>query len=173
MATIINSLWIYTMNRCSKHRQPVRKIDTDAPATKITQTLLALMLLAPLAANAAWWWPWSTTSSETVVQMAQARRLPPASLRGKITITPGPQGVLNGQTVSMAPGLRVRGTDNILVAPSSLMGQTFVVNYLRDGYGLIQDMWVLREDERAKLWPSTTEEATTWVYEPVSQTWTK
>lgn len=105
--------------------------------------------------------------------MAQNRRLPPASLRGKITITAGPQGVLNGQTVSMAPGLRIRGTDNILMAPSALMGQTFVVNYILDPYGLVQEMWVLREDERAKLWPSTTKEATTWVYEPVSQTWTK
>jgi len=131
------------------------------------------MLLAPLTAHAAWWWPWSTTSSETVVQMAKDRRLPPASLRGKITITPGPQGVLNGQTVSMAPGLRIRGTDNILIAPSALMGQTFEVNYFLDPYGLVQEMWVLREDERAKLWPSTTKEATTWVYEPVSQTWTK
>jgi hypothetical protein len=82
-------------------------------------------------------------------------------------------GELNGNTETLAPGLRVRGANNLLLAPGMLMGKEFVVNYVRDSYGLIYEVWILRDDERAKRWPKTEEEAAKWLYDPYTQTWTK
>jgi hypothetical protein len=115
----------------------------------------------------------TTSNTSAMVPMALARLLPPTSLRGELVINNPQAGTLNGQSETLAPGMRVRGANNMLLAPGMLMGQKFNVNYLRDSYGLVFDVWILRGDERAKRWPKTAAEAATWLYDPYTQTWTK
>lgn len=107
------------------------------------------------------------------VPMALARLLPPTSLRGEFKLVHPQQALVNGKVETVAPGLRIRNASNMLVTTGLVLGQKFTVNYLRDGMGLIQQIWILRDDERARLWPKTAAEAAKWVYDPYTQTWKK
>ena len=105
---------------------------------------------------------------------AQLQRTFPAdSLRGKLGIAHPPEAVLNGAPVRLAPGVRIRGQNNLLATTGAFAGQTFVVNYTIDMQGQIKDVWVLTDDEIAKLWPTTREQASSWRFDPATQTWTK
>jgi len=116
----------------------------------------------------------TATTRNVMVPMALARLLPPTSLRGEVRITEGQLAILNGKVAeTLAPGLRVRGPNNMLITPVLLVGKKLTVNYVRDTYGLINQMWILRDDERAQLWPKTAQEAAKWTYNPYTQTWTK
>jgi len=112
-------------------------------------------------------------TSSTLVPMAFMRQLPPTSLRGELVLTNPPEVRLNGKTDRLAPGARIRGMNNMLVMPGAAIGQKLVVNYTRESYGLILDVWVLRPDEAQKRWPKTPEEASSWTFDPLTQTWTK
>jgi hypothetical protein len=115
----------------------------------------------------------SSSTSGTLVPMAFMRQLPVGSLRGELVLTNPPEVQLNGKTDRLAPGARMRGTNNMLVMPGAAIGQKLVVNYTRESYGLLMDVWVLREDEIAKRWPKTAEEAAKWQFDPLTQTWSK
>ncbi len=160
MATIINSLWMNPMNRCHSSLNLCQQV-----LRLCSLALAGLLISAPAVVSA------QTDASQ--VPMAMARMLPPASLRGELLIADAQSGELNGNTETLAPGLRVRGANNLLLAPGMLMGQKFVVNYVRDSYGLIYEVWILRDDERAIRWPKTSEEAAKWLYDPYTQTWNK
>lgn len=115
----------------------------------------------------------AATADTPIVPMAIQRQLPVGSLRGELTLTNPPEVVLNGQADRLAPGARIRGQNNMLVFPGAAIGQKLVVNYTRESYGLILDVWVLRPDEIAQTWPKTAEEAAKWRFDPLTQTWTK
>jgi len=60
------------------------------------------------------------------------------------------------------------------VAPASVAGRKFVVNYTVDTQGFVREVWILSEREAAKKpWPTTAAEARAWHFDQVSQTWTK
>ena len=85
-----------------------------------------------------------------------------------------PEVQLNGQATRLSPATRIRGQSNTLVMSATLSGQTWQVNYTLDPYtGLVQDVWLLTADEAARRWPTTREEATTWSFDPISQSWSK
>ena len=81
--------------------------------------------------------------------------------------------LLNGQSVQLAPGARIRGQNNMMVMSGQAIGQKLVVNYTADTYGLLMDVWVLRPDELERRWPKTLEDAAKWRFDPQTQTWTK
>ena len=55
----------------------------------------------------------------------------------------------------------------------AFLGQKAVVHYVVDPLGLIQDVWILTDAERAKQpWPTTAKDAQTWSFDPVAQVWT-
>lgn len=109
-----------------------------------------------------------------VLAQAQFQRSFPANaLRGELQITQPPEAVLNDQVVRLAPGARIRGGDNLLVMSGAMAGKKAQVVYTIDSYGLLIDIWLLREDETGKLWPKTREEAAQWSFDPVGQTWSK
>lgn len=107
------------------------------------------------------------------VPMQLARKFPPTALRGQLTITQPPEVTLNGGTARMAPGARIRNQSNLLVMWGAAVGQKLTVNYTVDSYGLLMDIWILRPDEIKARWPKTPEEAAKWVYDPLSETWSK
>ncbi len=122
------------------------------------KALAALALAVPVLAQA---------------QLQLQRQFPATALRGELQITTPPEAILNGQPVRLAPGARIRGGDNLLVMSGAIAGRKSPVIYTIDTYGLLIDIWLLREDEAGKLWPKTPDEAAKWVFDPAGQTWTK
>ncbi len=111
------------------------------------------------------------------VQPAQAqlqRNFPANALRGELRITQPPEALLNGVPVRLAPGARIRDTRNMLAMSGALAGRPMVVNYTLDTLGLVLDVWVLTEQERARQpWPSSPAQASTWVFNAAAQTWSR
>lgn len=104
-----------------------------------------------------------------------AREFPLTALRGVVAFSGPPAVVLNGTPAQLAPGARLRGTDNLLVLPTTLTGSSHTVHYtLEDTTGMIKELWILREAERKnKPWPKTVEERQAWNFNSATQTWTK
>jgi hypothetical protein len=109
-------------------------------------------------------------AAQNVVQ----RNFPANALRGEIAFGQPPEALLNGQPARLAPASRIRGTNNLLVMSGALMGKKAVVNYTVDSLGLVQDVWILTDAERAKQpWPTRAADARAWSFDPVAQVWTK
>lgn len=112
------------MNRCSSFSLPKRS------------SLLALWLcaLAPLAAVAQ--------------EVLPVRQFPPAAQRGMLTVVAPPAVQIDGMDARLAPGVRIRGANNLLVMSGALVGQTVPVNYLRErNSGMVQEVWILNAAE--------------------------
>ena len=106
---------------------------------------------------------------------AHAQRLFQATaLRGELVVTQPPEVLLNGKPARLAPGARIRDALNMIQLSGSLLGQRLTVNYTLDPTGLVRDAWILTEAERARSpWPTTTEQAQSWVFDSTQQTWSK
>ena len=78
---------------------------------------------------------------------AVQRPFPKDALRGTLTVVQPPVVQMDDRSSRLAPGARIRGTDNNLLRPASLVKQELTVNYTMDRKGLIQDVWVLTEQE--------------------------
>ena len=102
------------------------------------------------------------------------RNFPATALRGTLAITQPPEVLLNGAPARLAPGARIRGTDNLLVLSGGLIGQRFVVDYTVDIAGLVMDVWLLTPQEAARQpWPTTAAQAAAWRFDPMAQTWSR
>lgn len=78
------------------------------------------------------------------------RAFPEAALRGRLQVVTPPAVVLDGKDDQLSMGARIRDQRNLFVTSATLAdGQTHAVNYLRDGFGLISQVWVLTEAEAA------------------------
>ena len=107
-------------------------------------------------------------------QLQVQRFFPQNALRGVVVFGQPPELTLNGQPARLAPGARIRGTDNLLVISGALAGTQATVHYTLDMNGQLLDVWLLRLDELAKkVWPATPAEAAAWVFDPAGQVWTK
>jgi hypothetical protein len=89
-----------------------------------------------------------------VSPLAQAEALPRAfpdtALRGQMTVTQPPEVTLDGQPARLSPGSRIRNVNNTLALSGTLVGQELTVNYTRDGYGLVHEVWILSPHEIAQ-----------------------
>jgi hypothetical protein len=102
------------------------------------------------------------------------RNFPATALRGNAVFGQPPELLVNGTPMRLAPGARIRGTNNMLVMSGSLIGSKSTINYTVDGVGLVMDVWILTDEERAKKpWPITPQEAQSWQFDPVAQVWSK
>ena len=109
-----------------------------------------------------------------LAQPQVARNFPQNALRGEVVVQSAYDVLVNGQQARFAPGLRVRGQDNLMLVSGVLIGQTFIGHYTVDVNGQINQLWVLRDDELAnKLWPRTAEESAAWSFDPAAQVWSK
>ena len=81
---------------------------------------------------------------------------------------------VNGQAVRLAPGLRIRGQDNMLAMTGPLIGARLLVHYTTDVQGLVNNVWILTPGEAEKKpWPTTAQEARAWTFDPAAQAWSK
>ena len=166
------SLWIHTMNRCRSLSGSLsgyffRSFFSPCLGARSLQAgVLAVMVAAGgLAALAP-----STAAAQLQVQ----RPFPQNALRGEVVFGQPPELKLNGQAARLAPGARIRGTDNLLVMSGALAGTKATVHYTTDIYGQLLEVWLLRPDELAKkVWPKTAAEAAAWTFDPAGQFWTK
>lgn len=103
------------------------------------------------------------------------RNFPATALRGELRVTQPPEVLLNGAPARLAPGARIRDTQNMMVMSGALAGGSpLVVNYTLDTQGGVLDVWLLTERERARQpWPRTPAQARTWVFDPAAQTWSR
>jgi len=106
-------------------------------------------------------------------QMQIQRNFPANALRGELVVGVPPEITINGKDARLAPGSRIRGTNQMLVMSGAITGQKLIVNYTVEQYGMVQDVWVLRREEIKNLWPKTPAEAAAWSFDPIGQTWTK
>ena len=97
----------------------------------------AALLLAAFAAQA-----------QVVIRSAPADVKP-----ARLTVTAPPQISIDGQPDRLSPGARIRGTNNLLVLSGSVVGQALPVVFRRDPMGLVHEVWVLTEEEYAKVAP--------------------
>ena len=112
----------------------------------------------------------SSVWAQNVVQ----RNFPATALRGELSFGQPPEVLLNGQAARLAPAARIRGTNNLLVMSGGLVGKKAVVHYTLDPLGLVLDVWILTEAERAKQpWPTKAADAVSWSFDPIAQVWTK
>ena len=81
--------------------------------------------------------------------MAQTvlRQFPADAKRGTLVVLIPPEVLINGTPERLAPGARIKGVNNLLLLSASLVGTPVLVNYVRDGQGLIRAVWVLSSQE--------------------------
>ena len=95
---------------------------------------------------------WAGTASMAVYAQADdvkpsIREFPKTALRGEMVVKNHPEIVLNGKAERLSPGARIWDTDRSLVMSSRLAGQVVTVNYVREGGGLIHQVWILNSEE--------------------------
>ncbi len=114
-------------------------------------------------------------ATATLPASAQAPRTFTAqTLRGELTVTQPPEVLLNRQPARLAPGARIRGTDNLLQMSGALIGQRLLVNFTLDPAGNLLDVWVLSPAEASRQpWPVTPQQAATWAFNPDTQSWSR
>ena len=112
-----------------------------------------------------------------IVQVAAAqapRSFPAHALRGEILITQPPELLLNQAPGRLAPGARIRGTDNMMVLSGTAVNRRLLVHYTLDLHGHLLDVWVLTPAELSrKPWPTTSREAAIWSFNPDTQVWSR
>ena len=102
------------------------------------------------------------------------RNFPADALRGSIVMGQAPEILLNAKPARLGAGVRIRDQANMQPRPAELIGQKFVAHYTFDPQGLVKEIWILTPAEAGrKPWPTTAQEAQTWQFDPVAQTWTK
>jgi hypothetical protein len=111
----------------------------------------------------------SSSSSDQI-----SRNFPQNALRGTVAVLNANDIVLNGRPARLAPGARIRNADNMLEMSGALIGREFVANYTVENDGLVRDVWILRNEERARRpWPVSMDQARAWQFDPTAQTWTR
>ncbi|MEJ5999101.1 hypothetical protein [Paucibacter soli] len=116
----------------------------------------------------------AATSLSLSAQAQVHRQFPAHALRGELMVVQTPEVLLNGQPARLAPGSRIRGSDNLLLLSASLTGQKNTVHYTIDTSGLLKDLWILNDAELAnKTWPHSPLEAANWQFDPAAQVWSK
>jgi len=111
---------MYTMNRC-----------LPLPIVRWL-TLLAML--------------WASSLSLASAQ-SMLRQFPTVAKRGMLVVTTPPEVLLNGAPARLSPGARIKGVNNGLVMSGALVGQSVLVNYVRDGLGQVSEVWILGPEE--------------------------
>jgi hypothetical protein len=119
------------------------------------------------------WFPLVLLLAAALPALAQ-RNFTQQALRGELVVGSPPEVSLNGKPARLAPGARIRDENNMLHLPATLSGRKLVVFYTFEPGGEILDVWILNAEERArKPWPTTVQEAQTWIFNPFTQSWAK
>lgn len=93
---------------------------------------------------------WAMLASVMAVAAhAEVREFPASALRGTLVVTQPPIVSLDGVQTRLSPGARIRDARNLMVLSGSLVNQSLTVNYTRDTYQLVHEVWILTAEEAA------------------------
>ena len=92
------------------------------------------------------------------------RPFPASAKRAVLEVQAWPAVLLNGEPERLSPGSRIRGVNNMLMMSGQLVGQRLVVNYTRDGQGMVHEVWLLNPYE-AQLERPGSEPTRNWRFE--------
>jgi len=147
-----------------------------AAARAAAAPVLGAALPACLVGLAAQAWAPTVHAQTAVAAEGQglARSFPANALRGTLQVTQPPEVLLNGQAARLSPGSHIRGANNLLLMSGALVGQPLLVHYTTDALGQLHLVWVLSAEEAArKPWPTSTDQAQRWRFNPSEQRWTQ
>ncbi|QCB48233.1 hypothetical protein [Hydrogenophaga sp. PAMC20947] len=117
------------MNRCPTPGQRLRRI-----------TLAALALASVTL--------WPAAQAQTLHRM-----FPGKALRGTLVVLQPPVITMDGVQNRLAPGSRIRATNNLMVLSGTVVGQELTVNYVLTPDGQVHDVWILTDIEAAEKRP--------------------
>jgi hypothetical protein len=135
---MFNSLWVYTMNRCL-----LAMLGLGLSASVFAQDQLS----APLPVN-----------ENVQTGVPGLRKFPANALRGKMRVLLAPEILIDGKRERLAPGSRIRDPQQRLVMSASITNQDFIVNFVRNPLGEVQEVWILNELEAKQKLPTHTPE---------------
>jgi hypothetical protein len=75
------------------------------------------------------------------------RKFPATALRGMLKVVQTPEILIDGQPERLSPGSRIRDLSNRLVLSASITGQEFIVNFVRNPFGEVHEVWILSDAE--------------------------
>jgi hypothetical protein len=130
---------MFTMNRC---------LLVWLSAMLSTSVLAQGQISAPLPVN------------ESVVQTGTPvmRKFPANALRGQMKVVQAPEILIDGKPERLSPGSRIRDIQQRIVLSASITNQVFVVNFVRNPLGEVQEVWLLNELEaKQKIKANTAE----------------
>jgi hypothetical protein len=116
---------------------------------------LILLVLLPLGAHAQEGTILSAPETN-VVNGDTGRQFPANARRGTMDVLQGAEIVMDGKAERLSPGGRIRGPNNMLVMTSAIAGQRYTVNFTRDAYGNVHQVWILTELEAQQKIKSAT-----------------
>jgi hypothetical protein len=125
---MFHSLWMFTMNRCFL-------------------CLLGLMLSTSVLAQGQLSAPLPVDESLVQTGTPGMRKFPANALRGRLKVVQAPEILIDGKPERLSPGSRIRDPQHRLVMSASITGQEFVVNFVRNPLGELQEVWILTEAE--------------------------
>ena len=96
----------------------------------------------------------TTFAAASAAAQGLPRNFPATALRGEIVVGQPPEITLNGQASRLAPGSRIRGTNNLMVMSGTLVGQDLKVRYTLEPLGLVHEVWILTPEEAAEKRPT-------------------
>lgn len=105
-------------------------------------TVMSLMLLLLCAASA-----WAQQFAPPAAGQPGVRSFPQDARRGDFTVVQPPAVLLDGHNAQLAPGARIFDEHNRLLLSGAITGRRYLVNYTRDLYGNVKDVWVLSPQE--------------------------
>lgn len=114
--------------------------------------VLSALILSIGALSCAQTFAQPTTPVGEVPQGVNVRRFPDVAMRGSLVVQIPPEVTINGKAERLAPGARIFNPQNMMLMSGSISGQKLLINYTKDTYGLVKDVWVLSAEE-AKLKP--------------------
>ena len=100
-----------------------------------------------------------TAPEQIILQPGEvARQFPPKALRGTLKVVQGAEILIDGKPERLSPGARIRGPNNMLVLSGAIAGQELLVNFVRETYGNVHQVWILTPEEAKKKLKTNTPE---------------
>ncbi len=81
------------------------------------------------------------------------RPFPPGAQRGALVVVEPPDITVNDKPERLSPGARIHGADNLVMLSAALVGQSLLVNFVREPHGLVHEVWILTPAEAANPLP--------------------
>lgn len=94
----------------------------------------------------------SFTASVALAQSGFVREAPKDVKPAIIAVSATPPIItVDGKADRFSPGVRIRDRNNMLVLTGALANKSLYTVYRRDGAGLVHEVWLLNEEEYAKV----------------------